>query len=230
MLVMGSLHPVAAGAEARFDGFRVALRSLPAVGFFPLGGTIESRLDLAGLAIGGSVDLLNWEAGGHRTTALNFSTFGIGVSYERLVDQPDGGLALLRWAYIRAGPHQQWRLPHRDLLLGTGFGYAGLLAAEEGPRTRFLHGLDLSFTVTWVEDAGDAGVVGGADTMRGVRNGVLVVVSVAAMAIGTYVATTSRECHKLAIAEDCDYGPGLGVGLALAGLGAIGFAWTVTTW
>lgn len=125
------------------------LATLPAVGFFPLGGDLAG--DAPGLRVGSSafgagVDLLNLHAEHARVSLLATSAYLVGVSWTQLV--ATGDTRFVDLAYGRVGPKITVTGVPLVGQLGFQVGYAALLSASPSSRTTgMLHGLDVSVSI-----------------------------------------------------------------------------------
>lgn len=136
------------------------LRSLPVMGFFPMGGDLSvSDAQLNTFLIGPCIDMLNINRATTRISLLNLSGYLMGVNYSAL-SNPTADTQVLNVGYFRIGPHYRLEgLWDGRLSLGTQLGYAVLLqgSKEEG-QSRYQHGVDLSFTLSFTQYNPDSGV------------------------------------------------------------------------
>lgn len=131
------------------------IRSLPVLGFFPIGGNLRiSATQISTYAVGQGIDLFNFTDtfARNRLTILNFSAFLIGLNYNALLDVDDT-LSLFSLAYLRVGPHYRWDGAFNEtgrFSLGGQLGYGMVIQGntEEG-ESEYLHGIDVSFTLTY---------------------------------------------------------------------------------
>jgi hypothetical protein len=137
-----------------FELSNMDLRSVPAMGFFPLGGNAQvEETALSTYFLGGSWDLFNMNYYGtkQRLSLMNLSGYLLGLNYAAL--DPDSEAKFFNMGYFRAGPHYRFgNLYNNRLALGIQAGYGAILVGKmnEG-RTDWLHGIDLSFTFSWTE-------------------------------------------------------------------------------
>ncbi len=139
--------------ETVFSTVEWDIRSLPAIGFFPLGGNLRgvTNAQISTYILGTSVDLFNYNEWDTRLSLLNVSGYLIGLNYAAL--QPESEAQVFNLAYVRAGPHYRFSgLWDDNLSLGSQLGYGFLLRGDtiEGT-TAYQHGIDISFTFSWTE-------------------------------------------------------------------------------
>lgn len=144
-----------AGDGREFHPIEWDLRSLPALGFFPMGGNLRlTSTQLSSYLLGLSIDTLNFTDPivRHRMTLMNFSAYLAGINYTALLQNNDRS-EVFSLAYLRVGPHYRWAemVKERGILsfgsqLGMGMVIQG--NTEEG-QSRYLYGLDVSFTLTY---------------------------------------------------------------------------------
>ncbi len=142
--------------KSEYD-WRWDIRSIPAVGFFPLGGAKFDDISLSTFICGSSVDIYGREIVNdeadlvHRLTFLNFSAYLVGLNYAAL--NPSGEAKFFQIGYARIGPHYRfngYKEKYGKYSIGTQFGYGFLLESNTTTaRSKFQHGLDISFTFTW---------------------------------------------------------------------------------
>jgi hypothetical protein len=129
------------------------LRSMPAMGFFPVGGNLKIKdSQLTSFFLGPSIDLFNLHRNHSRIAILNISGFLLGVNYSAM-SNPSSDTQVLNVGYLRIGPHYRFQGFWNDMLsLGSQIGYGFLLYSrkEEG-ETTYLHGVDISFTFSWTK-------------------------------------------------------------------------------
>ncbi|GEM_PF-2368133 len=148
-------------AQAKYLGFLDwDLRSLPVMGFFPLGGNLHiSDAQLSTFMLGPCIDLLNINRATTRISLLNLSGYLLGINYSA-VGSPGSDAQVLNVGYFRAGPlYRMEGLWDGRLSLGTQMGSAVLLQGnkEEG-QSRYQHGIDLSFTLSYTQYQPNSGV------------------------------------------------------------------------
>lgn len=141
--------PRAAADDAVFSWGSWELRTTPAIGFFPFGGNADVQRTQLGLyAIGSAIDLLNLNYDETRLSLLNASIYLIGLNWEAL--SPDSDAEFFNLGYARIGPHYRFPVPNEKYSLGAQIGYGFVLVGNyERRETKYLHGLDASFTFTW---------------------------------------------------------------------------------
>lgn len=130
------------------------VRSLPALGFFPLGGDLRfSSTDLLLYAGGPSIDFLNVNREKSRISLLNLSGYLFGLNIRELLARPDLPTNYFNLAYVRVGPH--WRMEglldeNTSLAFGGQLGYGAVARGNtEEATTRIQHGVDISMTLSW---------------------------------------------------------------------------------
>ncbi len=136
--------------EVDFDGINLDFRSLPALGFFPVGGSLRVKNNqLASYLAGPALDIFNVSDGEWRATVLNLSGYLVGLHWSTL--DPDDPTRVFNLAYMRMGPHYRSKRMLRGLFsLGTQAGYGFLIRGDtEKGVSLVLHGVDLSITFTW---------------------------------------------------------------------------------
>ncbi len=146
------LGPKAALAD-EFSFIEWDVRSLPVLGFFPIGGNLSiDDAQLSTFMIGPSIDLLNINTAKTRLSFLNISGYLLGVNYSALTGQNEN-TQVIDVGFFRAGPHYRMSgLWGQRLALGSQIGYGVLLAGSTEERTStFLHGIELSFSFSWTD-------------------------------------------------------------------------------
>jgi len=151
-------------SEYRFlpEGSRgLEFRSVPMLGFFPMGGSAEmDSTQMSTHVIGVSLDLATWHFPQNKFSLLNTSAYLFGVDWTSLMSKDDTDF--IEWAYLRAGPHfrfeemgwssldgsKQFTAGSFGFQAGYGFFLQGDLSDLD---TAFAHGLDLSITFSYGE-------------------------------------------------------------------------------
>lgn len=155
VVACSALDPAVAGDGRDFHPIEWDLRTLPALGFFPVGGNLRlTGTQLSSYVLGVAIDMFNFTDHNvrNRMTLLNASAYLAGVNYVALLENTDH-TDVFSLAYLRMGPHYRWQEMYKEkgiLSVGAQMG-AGMVvqgSTEEG-QSRFLYGLDVSFTLTW---------------------------------------------------------------------------------
>jgi hypothetical protein len=130
--------------------WRWDIRSVPALGFFPLGGAKFDNISLSTFIGGPSVDLLCEERDKSRFALLNFSAYLVGLNYAAL--QPQSEASVFQIGYARIGPHYRWAgtTENGRFAIGGQFGYGALLEGNTTQaKSKIQHGLEISLTFSW---------------------------------------------------------------------------------
>lgn len=138
--------------ERAFHVVEWDIRTLPVLGFFPLGGNLRiSNTQISTYALGPGIDLFNFtdHQNEQRLTVINFSTYLVGLNYNALLNSSEN-LSVFSLAYFRVGPHYRFRGLYKGISFGSQLGYGMVVEGntEEG-QSRYLHGLDVSFTMSF---------------------------------------------------------------------------------
>ena len=133
----------------------VEFRAIPAMGFFPTGGSAEvNETQLSTYVSGASLDLLNFYFPENKLSLMNASVYLLGLDWTKIGDQDEAYVAKL--AYLRFGPH--FLAPPLTLKLPSGaekavgslgfqVGYGLLLQSKlDELSTSTASGFDVSFT------------------------------------------------------------------------------------
>lgn len=144
-----------AGDGREFHPIEVDIRSLPALGFFPMGGNLRlSGTQLSSYLLGVGVDALNLTDpyARQRLTILNASAYLAGINYTALIQNQDRS-EIFSLAYVRVGPHYRWAELVKEkgtLSFGAQVGMGMVIQGDtEEAQSRYLYGLDVSFTLTF---------------------------------------------------------------------------------
>jgi hypothetical protein len=157
-LPVGTEAQTSTASDQKFSIFHWDIRSLLVLGFFPQGGNvcIPDNAIFNTYIFGSGLDFCNFKLGEGRVSPLNFSAYLIGINYNKAFN-PKGESQLINPGYFRLGPHCRFKdLRVGNFAFGAGLGYGVVLIgrSEEG-RTVGQHGLDVSFTFSWISLIGD---------------------------------------------------------------------------
>jgi hypothetical protein len=147
-----------AQADGEWSAFDYNFRTIPALGFFPLGGNADIKSGQLATYVGGiGFDLGRYNTDDKSAVVFNLQPYLVGVDWTALGKAQTNGseektAKFVNMAYVRAGPVLSYKL--KDIEIGGQFGYAVTLLSEDPSgklyRTvRYLHGLDVSACVTW---------------------------------------------------------------------------------
>jgi len=141
-------NPIKIGWQMNWD-----LRTMPAVGFFPLGGSTIDHSSLSTYFLGSGVDILGFENEGGSFSLLNLSAYLVGVNW--LAIDPSEEAKIIQIAYFRLGPHYKFNSLNRNgakskLSFGGQIGLGALIeAVPTESRSRVQYGIDVSFTFSF---------------------------------------------------------------------------------
>jgi len=139
-------------------GLRWEIQSLPALGFFPLGGNTIDKSNVATYITGSSFDILAFDLNeksrpenfGERISPINISAYLLGLNFTAL--RPNSEAKFFNIGYIRIGPRfrSYGYKANGAYALGGQFGYGLLIQGNtENATSNIQHGIDISITFTW---------------------------------------------------------------------------------
>lgn len=154
-VLVGALGGTSARAtEHRLTKFGYGIRSIPAVAFFPLVGSLNSDAgyQINGQTIGFGLNFMSMPVSATtRASLLDVSAYFLGIGWSDLINSPSKATNWINWAFISAGPSFEFLgLPTKSLSLSFQPTWSLILHPKSGSTgTETVQGLGIYFAITW---------------------------------------------------------------------------------